>query len=64
MHDYFNVPPCIICTPCIIWFRHGTSGIFELLAFKKYILLCLSNVHNKEFAPLKQNRCIFLYILE
>ena len=62
VHHYFNIPPCIICTPCIIWFRHGTSGIFGLWAFKKYILLCVSNVHNKENAPLKQNRCIFLYI--
>ena len=25
MHDNFNVPPCIICTPCIIWFMYGTS---------------------------------------
>ena len=63
MHDYFNVPPCIICTPCIIWFRHSTSGIFRLWAFRKYIILCLSNVWNKEYTPLKQNRCIFLFIL-
>ena len=28
MHDYFNIPPCIICTPCIICFRRDTSGIF------------------------------------
>ena len=65
MHDYLNVPPCIICTPCIIWFRHGTSGIFGLWAFRKYrpILLCVPNVHNEEYVPLKQNRCIFLYIL-
>ena len=58
MHDYLNVPPCIICTPCIIWFRHGSSVIFGRWAFRKYILL-LSNVHNKEYAPLKQNRYIF-----
>ena len=63
MHDYPNVPPCIICTPCIIWFRHGSSGIFGRWAFRKYIHLCVSNVHNKEYAPLKQNWCIFLYIL-
>ena len=60
MHDYLNVPLCIICTPCIIWFRHGTSGIFGLGAFRKYILLCVSNVNNKKNALLKQNRCIFL----
>ena len=36
MYDFFHVPPCIICTPCIIWFRHGTSGIFGLWAFRKY----------------------------
>ena len=63
MHDYFIVPPCIICTPCIICFRRDTSGIFWLWAFRKYILLCVSNVHNKKYAPLKQNICIFLYIL-
>ena len=63
MHDYLNVPPCIICTPCIIWFRHSTRGIFGLWAFRKCLLLCVSNVHNQEYAPLKQNRCIFLYIL-
>ena len=62
MHDYLNVPPCIICTPCIIWFRNGYSGIFRLWAFRKYKLLCVSNVHNKEYAPLKQIICIFLYI--
>ena len=61
MHDYLDVPPCVICTPCNIWYRHGTSGIFGLWAFRKYILLCLSNVHDKEYAPLKQNRCISLY---
>ena len=27
MHDYLNIPPCIICTPCIIWFRQSISGI-------------------------------------
>ena len=59
MHDYLNVPPCIICTPCIIWFWHCTSQIFGLWAFRKFILLCVSNVHNKEHAPLKQSRCIF-----
>ena len=63
LHDYFNVPPCIICTPCIIWFRLCTSGIFGLWAFRKYIRLCVSNVYDKEYALLKQNRCIFLYIL-
>ena len=31
MHYYFNVPPCIICTPCIIWFRHGTTVPVESL---------------------------------
>ena len=62
MHDYSNVPPCIICTPCIIWFRHGTSGIFGLRAFRKYTPLCLSNVHNKEYRSVKK-KCIFLYIL-
>ena len=31
MHDYFNVPPCIICTPCIIWFGHGTMVPMESL---------------------------------
>ena len=36
MHVYFNVPPCIICTPCIICSRRGTSGIFGLWAFRKY----------------------------
>ena len=36
---------------------------FELWAFRKCILLCVSNVHYKEYTPLKQNRCIFLYIL-
>ena len=61
LHDYLNVRPCIICTPSIIWFRHGTSGIFGLWAFRKYIHLCVSNVHDKEYAPLKQNICIFLY---
>ena len=61
MHDYFNVPPYIICTPCITWFRHSTSRIFGLWAFRKYKLLCLSNVYDKENAQLKQNRCIFLY---
>ena len=30
IHSYLNVPPCIICTPCIIWFRHGTCRIFGL----------------------------------
>ena len=59
MHSYVNVSPGIICTPCIIWFRHGTSGIFGLRAFRKYILLYVSNVQNKEYAPLKQNGCIF-----
>ena len=59
MHNYFNVPPYTICPSCIIGFRHGTSGIFELWAFRKYIRLCVSNVHNKEYAPLKQNICIF-----
>ena len=63
MHDYLNVPPCIIYTPYLIWFRHGSSGIFGMWAFRKYILLCVSNVHNKEYAPLKENICIFLYIL-
>ena len=63
MHDYLNVPPYIICTPCIIWFMNGYGGIFRLWAFRKYKLLCVSNVHNKEYAPLKQNICIFLYIL-
>ena len=53
MHDYFNVPPCLICTPCIIWFRHSTSGIFGLWAFRKYIILYVSNVYNKEYAPFK-----------
>ena len=28
--------------------------------FRKYIHLCAPNVHNKEFIPLKENRCIFL----
>ena len=59
MHGYLNVPPCIICTPCFIWFRHGTSGIFGLWAFRKYILLCVSNVHNKEYAPLKKIDAFF-----
>ena len=63
MHDYLNVPTCIINTPCIIWFMNGYGGIFRLWAFRKYKLLCVSNVHNKEYAPLKQNICIFLYIL-
>ena len=63
MHGCLNAPPCIISTPCVIWLRYGTNGIFGLRAFRKYILLCVSNVHNKEYAPLKQNRCIFLYIL-
>ena len=58
LHDYLNVPPCIICTTCIIWFR-GISGIFGLWVFRKYINLCVSNVHDKEYAPLKQNRCHF-----
>ena len=62
MHEFFNVPPCIIWTPCIIWFRHGTSGIFELWAFRKYILLCASNVHNKEHAPLKKKIGAFFSI--
>ena len=62
MHDYLNFPPCIICTLCIIWFRYGT-GIVGLWAFRKYILLCVSHVHNKEYALLKKNRCIFLNIL-
>ena len=63
MHDYLNVTPCMICTPCIIWFRNGYSGIFRLWDFRKYKLLCVSNVHNKEYAPLKENDiCIFLYI--
>ena len=30
MHNYFNVPPCIICTPCIIWFSQGSNEIFWL----------------------------------
>ena len=64
LHDCFNVPHFIICTPCIIWFRHCISGIFGLWTFRKYILLCVSNVHNKEFAPLKQNRCIFSFWCE
>ena len=65
MHDYFIVPPCIICTPYIICFRRDTSRIFGLWAFRKYILLCVSNVHNKVYAlcALKQNICVFLYIL-
>ena len=62
MHDDLNVPPCIIWTPRIIWFRNGYSRIFRLWAFRKYKLLFVSNVHNKEYAPLKQNICIFLYI--
>ena len=61
MHDYLNVPPYIICTPCIIWFRHGTSRIFRLWTFRKFIFLRVPNGHNLEYAPLKQNRCIFLY---
>ena len=63
LHDYLNVPPCIICTPCIIWFRHSTSGIFGLWALRNYIQLCVSSVQDKEYALLKQNKCIFLYIL-
>ena len=30
MHDYSNVPRCIICTPCIIWFSHGTVPVESL----------------------------------
>ena len=38
-------------------------GTFGLWAFRKYIHLCVPNVHTEKYAPLKQNRCIFLYIL-
>ena len=63
MHDYLNVPPCIICTTCIIWLKHGTCVIYRLRALRKYTFLCVSNVHNKEYAPLKQSGYIYPYIL-
>ena len=50
-------------TPDSQFLYNGTSEIFGLWVLRKYTLLCESNVHNKEHAPLKQNRCIFLCIL-
>ena len=39
------------------------EGSLDCELSEKYIILYVSNVHNKEYAPLKQNRCMFLYIL-
>ena len=49
MDDYFNVPPSIICPPCIC------TVPLEYLAceLSENIHLCVSNVHNKEYAPLR-----------